>query len=226
MNDYEPNNTYPQVPGNDYDAYPLEDGPVTHTRTRNLRIALFGVILTTIPFYLIGVVLLVLQAATPGQDNNANLAETTTVTSTPIGGELTATNTLRPTQTRDASPTPRGNVGPTPGQFVPPPAATNTLIPTVFVPPTDTPAPTLTPIPDDDDDDGEQPTAEPTLAPATRTPTPTLTDTPIPAPTDTPIPVPTEEPPAEEPPAEEPPADTTASETTENPQTESEGTNE
>jgi hypothetical protein len=153
---------------NNYDPNTYDDEPEVNPRIRNLRFALVGVIVVTVPFYLVGIVILVLA----GNNNNGRGTEPTEViiTPSPIGGELTETPTLRPTGTLSSSPTARSDIGPTPFQFVPP---TRTPPPTdeIIIIPTDTPFPSLTPLP------------QATQAPPTNTPLPTIappTDTLLP----------------------------------------------
>lgn len=158
---------------------------------RNLRIALFVIILATLPFYCFGIVLLMNPAAR-------------SVTATP---EPINTQVIVPTNTVPGFPTalPQQNsstLAPTPGQFIPP-TVVRFITPTFFIPtaqpttfvfPTLTPAPSLTPFPSD--------TPFPSITPfptSTPYPTltntfivlPTLTDTIIPQPTDTETPTPT-----------------------------------
>ncbi|RMG90239.1 MAG: hypothetical protein D6712_00195 [Chloroflexi bacterium] len=114
-------------------------------RRRNLRLVLLFITLATIPFYVIGVGLLLFAP-----DPNAPQALATfTPTATVIRNEQTpATVTPFPTFTPFATFTPLSPLQPTPFQFVPP-TRVPTAIPT-FTPlpiPTSTPAPTLTPIP-------------------------------------------------------------------------------
>jgi type VI secretion system secreted protein VgrG len=168
---------------------PPQDPPPTPPHNRTLRYVLIGVIVVTIPFYLLGAVLLVTNALNPRDDAPA-AGESQTPRPSPIGGELTATATLRPSQTIQASATSAGRLNPTPFQFVPP-RATNTLVPTLIIA-TSTNAPSLTPLPTNTPLPAS--TAVPTLAPATNTPVPIPTDTPIPPPSETPIPLPTETP--------------------------------
>jgi type VI secretion system secreted protein VgrG len=158
-------------------------------RRRNIRIILFIIILATLPFYCAGFLLW----GTAPRQNARNLP---TATFTPIGREVTATSTRRPTSTPPfVTRTSISPLGPTPFQFIPPTRIPPTA--TIFLPPTSTLAPTLTPYPTD--------TPLPTNTqppPPTSTPLPLPTDTPIP--TDTPVPTNTEAPPPTEPPTPEP----------------------
>lgn len=166
-------------------------------RRRIIRVILFFIILSTMPFYCAGFLLW-------GTSRPAGAAARATLaTNTPIGGDLTPTRlpslTPLPLTVTVASP-----LQPTPLQFNPirPPgggggiAPTQPFVqPTVFIP-SSTPAPTLTPFP----------TNPP---PATFTPLPTdpplPTNTPEPLPTDPPLPTETPEPLPPDPPVEPPP---------------------
>jgi hypothetical protein len=109
-------------------------------RRRNIRIILFVIILGTLPFYCAG---FLLWGTAPRQSSSQGI---NTATFTPIGRDVTPSRTLPPTSTSIfASATPRSGLQPTPLQFIPPPRPTATL--TVFIPPVDTLAPTLTPYP-------------------------------------------------------------------------------
>jgi hypothetical protein len=138
---------------------------------RNLRIALAVIIVATLPFYCVGLLLLI----------NAP-ARGVTPSTQPV-----STQALQPTNTvpgfPSVTPLPQQSnptLQATPGQFFPTVRFITatftfpTVRPTDFVFPTMTVAPSLTPFP-------------------SSTPYPTLTDTPIPVPTltDTPIPLPT-----------------------------------
>ncbi len=139
---------------------------------RNLRVALFVIILATLPFYCLGFILWGAAPAVP-----AALRETATPTLPP--STHLPTNTPSPTSEvllPFITATSISPLQPTPLQFLPPGSSFNPL-PTVFIPPTATPviviptatpAPTLTPIPSE-------------------TPEPLMTATTIPFfPTDTP----------------------------------------
>jgi hypothetical protein len=171
-------------------------------RRRRLRIILFGIILTTLPFYCLGFALLLPGALQQGL--SPQNTRTPTPTLTPIGLDVTITSTLQPTIAPIVSNTPIDPLQPTPFQFIPPtrvpPTLTFTPIFIVTIP-TSTPAPSLTLVP-------QQPTNTPVPAPS-NTPVPAPTDTPVPVPTDTPVPLPTDTPLA--PPTETPlppPSDT------------------
>jgi hypothetical protein len=158
-------------------------------RRRIVRIALFLVILGTMPFYCAGF-LLWGTAGPVGVNSRATLA-----TNTPIGSNITPSVTRQPTQIFSITVTLPSQLQPTPLQFNPglgsgsgsgstgggavlPPV----IPPTVFIP-TSTLAPTLTPFP----------TNPP---PPTVTPTPLPTDPPLPTnPPPTDAPPPTDEPP-------------------------------
>lgn len=166
------------------------DIEIIERRRTFIRVGLFFVIIGTMPFYLLG---FILWGTTP--DKRAPQAVPTSQ-ATPIRN--TETNTPFPTNTFAALPT-LLPLGPTPGQFIPPPVIvrTNTPIPPVFIPtstlaPTITPFPTNTPLPTNTDV-----ITIPTFTPIpTSTPFPTATDTLFPTatpeillpPTDTPSP--------------------------------------
>jgi hypothetical protein len=136
-----------------------------------VRTVLFLIILGTLPFYLLGALLL---ANAPGEEDPNSGEPIVTVippSNTPIGSDPTEEE-LRPTWTPRPSNTPRRQ-DPTPPQFQPQPTRFLTATP-VFVLPSSTPAPTLTPFP---------------------TITPLPTDTPLPPPpTFTPLPPPSDTP--------------------------------
>jgi hypothetical protein len=155
-------------------------------RRRNLRIALFGIILATLPFYCVGIFLWIRAPQNPNA-RATELARTQgPVAATFTVGPLATTPSVRATNTPFGQlSTPLPPLINTPGQFLPP-AVTRVLsptpifvfptaiTPTAFIFPTASPAPTLT------------------LAP-TETPFPTATlevPTPLPFPTETPIPPP------------------------------------
>lgn len=153
------------------------DIEIVERRRTFIRVGLFFVIIGTMPFYLLG---FILWGTTPDPQAETRIP-TQTPQTTPIGNPTTTTPrptlTLLPVST--LSP-----LGPTPGQFIPPPIIrTNTPLPPVFIP-TSTIAPTLTPFP----------TATPfptnTNVPVipTFTPIPPASDTPLPPPSDTPPP--------------------------------------
>jgi type VI secretion system secreted protein VgrG len=111
-------------------------------------VALFVIILATLPFYCLGFVLwgaapaapaAVPDTATPTLPPNTALPTNTPSPTTELLTFITATS-ISPLQ-------------PTPRQFFPPGGAVNPLPPTAFIPPTQvvvptsTPAPTLTPLP-------------------------------------------------------------------------------
>ncbi len=143
-------------------------------RRRNIRIILFIIIGATLPFYCAGFLLW-------GTAPRASTRDLATATFTPIGGNLTATNTRPPTNTPlFRTSTPGSPLGPTPLQFIPPTRIPATAT-SVFIP-TSTLAPTLTPYPTD-------------IPQPTNTPVPAPTNTPIPLPSDTPVPTNTDAPP-------------------------------
>lgn len=158
------------------------DIEIIERRRTFIRVGLFFVIIGTMPFYLLG---FILWGTTP--DKRAPQVAPTSQT-TPIRNTETntpfPTNTLLPLST--LSP-----LGPTPGQFNPPPVIirTNTPIPPVFIP-TSTFAPTITPLPTDT----PLPTNTEVITIPTFTPVPTDTPPPTPTPdillppTDTPTP--------------------------------------
>jgi len=119
------------------------------TRRTILRSMLFFIILGTLPFYLLGFIVL-----GSGGSSNAEtaLTEEPTVTLTPLGADITETPTNTPTPTRDATSTQISPLQPTPLQFVPPTRIPPTATPIPIIIPTDTPAPTLTPNVDSDGD--------------------------------------------------------------------------
>ncbi len=138
---------------------------------RNLRVALFVIIVATLPFYCFGIILLTNPASRSAI--NAPLATNT---------RAAEANTARPFAS--VTPLPRQDnlptLVPTPDQFFPtivrfitPTFVFPTFEPTAFIFPTDTIAPSLTQFP-------------------SITPFPTVTNTTIPLPTDTAIPLPTE----------------------------------
>ena len=145
---------------------------------RNLRIALFAIILLTLPFYCIGFVLWSVAPQTPGAAI-ATRAPSATPQTREASPTVEATLTLPPFVT----PTGLSPLLPTPIQFntpsggggiVNPGFPPTNVPPTVFVPPPSI-APTLTFVP----------------PPPTNTPLPPPTSTPIPPPSNTPIPPPT-----------------------------------
>lgn len=165
---------------------------------RNLRIALFAIILLTLPFYCIGFVLWSVAPQSPG----AALATRTPTLTPPV---LDPTNTSEATVTLPPFVTPTGvsPLLPTPIQFntpgggggIPNPIFPPTATQPIFIP-SSTPAPTLTFVP-------PPPTNTP-IPPPTSTPLPTNTPVPqptvevptsttIPFPTDTETPTPTDE---------------------------------
>lgn len=159
-------------------------------RRRTVRVILFLIIVGTLPFYCAGF-LLWGTARQPGSGQN-----TSPVTFTPLGAQLTATNTGFPTITPIfGTLTSISPLLPTPLQFIPPiggggqgnnpiPTATSFGQPVI---PTATLAPTLTPFPTN--------APQPTLVPPSNTPLPLPTDTPLPPlPTDTPLPPPSDTP--------------------------------
>lgn len=159
-------------------------------RRRNIRIILFVIILTTLPFYCAGALLwgtAPRRAATP----------TDILPSfTPIGADLTQTSTPTLTSTPlFVTLTQLSPLQPTPGQFfVPTRSITFTPFPTLFIP-TSTLAPSLTPFPSTTPFPTNTPLPQPTNTPLpqpTDTPLPLPTDTPVPLPTDTPVPLPTD----------------------------------
>lgn len=167
---------------------PYDLNPQRGSRRQTLlRTIFFLIILGTLPFYLLG---FILWGTAPDRSAQTVL-RTPTPTHTPIGGEaITATDppatwTPRPTFTP-------GGLGPTPGQFIPPPVVpTRFLSPTPMFIPTSTDAPTLTPFPTNTP--VPLPTSTP-LPPPTNTPLPPPTNTPAPLPTNTPVPLPTNTP--------------------------------
>lgn len=160
---------------------------------RNLRIALFAIILLTLPLYCIGFVLWSVAPQTPGAGIVTRTPSSTPETREPsptAGATLTPPPFVTPTGLSPLLPTPIQFFTPTgvitnpifpptslpPTVFIPPPTVAPTL---TFVPPppTSTPLPTSTPIP---------PTSVP---PTVELPTSTT----IPFPTDTETPTPTDE---------------------------------
>ncbi len=135
------------------------DIEIIERRRTFIRVGLFFVIIGTMPFYLLG---FILWGTTP--DKNAPRTAPTSE-STPIRN--TETNTPLPSNTFVTLPT-TSPLGPTPGQFVPPPVIIRTNTPPPVFIPTSTLAPTITPFP-------------------TNTPLPTNTEF-IPIPTFTPVP--------------------------------------
>ncbi|MCA9914335.1 MAG: thrombospondin type 3 repeat-containing protein, partial [Anaerolineae bacterium] len=119
------------------------------TRRTILRSMLFFIILGTLPFYLLGFIVL----GSSRGEAETTLTEQPTVTLTPLGADLTATETPTLTPTSNATATQINPLQPTPIQFVPPTRvpATITPLPTAVIP-TDTPAPSLTPNVDRDGD--------------------------------------------------------------------------
>ncbi|MGQ9887345.1 MAG: hypothetical protein ACUVSX_02530 [Aggregatilineales bacterium] len=158
--------------------------PPTNTGRRNLRIALFLVILATLPFYCVGFLLIGLprERATP----------TLTATSTLPPAERTATPTLQPTNIPLATFTPISPLLPTPGQFNPGgvvqpppvlvPSPTPFFVPTATIPfiPPPTAAPTLTPFPTSTPLPQPTATTVPFFPTDTETPTATAVDSPPP----------------------------------------------
>jgi hypothetical protein len=159
----------------------------TANRQRNIRVILFVIILMTTPFYCIGFFLW--GTARP---RAASTTPTAAITSTPIGGDVTAT-VGQPTITPLLlTPSLLSPLLPTPYQYVPiprqptayiPPTATPYLVPII---PVDTLAPTLTLIPSS----APLPTLTPQPSftpPPMFTPAPSNTPQSAP-PTDTPLP--------------------------------------
>lgn len=175
-------------------------GPLRSPRSNRtmLRIVLFGIILATLPCYILGIGLWLFA---PAQGNGTRATNTPELeaTWTPLGGDVIFTQTPQPSLTPLLTFTPISPLLPTPPQFIPPvlPTAFPTAVPTAFIFPTDTLAPSLTPPPTN------PPAASPTPLPpivASNTPVP---PTPIPPPSDTPLPPPSDTPvPAEPPPGE------------------------
>ncbi|MDX2079104.1 MAG: hypothetical protein SFZ02_21925 [bacterium] len=155
------------------------DIEVVARRRTFIRVGLFLVIVGTMPLYLIG---FVLWGTSP--DPKAPTQLTQAPLTTPLGNN-TATSTTRATLTLLPVST-LSPLGPTPGQFIPPPilVRTNTpppvFIPTSTTAPTLTPFPTVTPFPTNTD--------LPVIP--TFTPIPPASDTPLPPPSDTPPPPP------------------------------------
>jgi len=174
-------------------------------RRRIVRIILFFIILSTMPFYCAGF-LLWGTAGNVGADERSAIS-----TSTPIGNGLSTATRLPTLTPLPLTVTVVSPLQPTPLQFIPINPGSGGggggviiptqpfIVPTIFIP-TATLAPTLTPFP----------TNPP---PATLTPLPTdpplPTNTPEPLPTDPPAPTNTPEPLPTDPVVEEPPpADT------------------
>jgi hypothetical protein len=151
---------------------------------RNLRIALFVIILATLPFYCIG---FILWSVAP--QNPASQGATGTPTLPPVSHTATDTPTITLTPQAFVTATGISPLQPTPLQFLPPggvlppPVLPPTSTPPPIFIPSSTPAPSLTPIPQATN----TPVPQPTI-------TPLPTDTPIPQPTDTPIPQPSDTP--------------------------------
>ncbi len=153
------------------------DIEIIERRRTFIRVGLFFVIIGTMPFYLLG---FILWGTTPDPRAESQIT-TQPPQNTPIGNPTTTTPrptlTLLPVST--LSP-----LGPTPGQFIPPPVIVRTNTPPPVFIPTSTTAPTLTAFP----------TATPfptnTNIPVipTFTPIPPASDTPLPPPSDTPAP--------------------------------------
>jgi hypothetical protein len=163
---------------------------------RNLRIALFAIILLTLPFYCIGFVLWSVAPQTPGAGIPTRAPSSTPQTREPsptAGVTDTLPPFVTPTGVSPLLPTPiqfntpadgGGIVNPIfptsepPTVFIPPPTVAPTL---TFVPPPPTntppPPPTITPIP-------PSPIPPPTIEVATSTTIPFPTDTETPTPTD------------------------------------------
>lgn len=133
---------------------------------RTVYSILIGVILLTIPCYVIGIAALLI--AQPGQADRS----TTTPTATLLAPLLQTFTPLPPTPTFGEIPT----------QFVPP---------TVTPRPSDTPTPPPTATPEPPPTYTPSPSPTVTLPPTvTDTPTPEPTETPTEAPTETPTPIP------------------------------------
>ena len=165
-------------------------------RKRIMRIVLFLIILSTLPFYCAGFLLW----GTAGGASRGT--PTPFLTNTPLGGEVIPTSlpTVTPfsltiTVLAPLQPTPLqffsgggssgGNGGVVPTAYIQP---------TVYIPPP-TQAPTLTPFPTNPPPPSSTPVPLPTEPPLpTNTPVPLPTD----APTDTPIPLPTDAPTTQE----------------------------
>ncbi|XWX03110.1 thrombospondin type 3 repeat-containing protein [Aggregatilineales bacterium SYSU G02658] len=118
-----------------------------------LRGVLLLIILGTMPFYVLGIGI---WATAPDRSAQQRFTQTATAqggsssvspTWTPLGMNR-ATSTPLGFPTAFATFTPLSPLLPTPGQFLP----IRTPVPTLFIPPSDTPAPTLTPILDRDGD--------------------------------------------------------------------------
>ena len=144
---------------------------------RNLRIALFAIILLTLPFYCIGFVLWSVAPQTPGAAIATRAPSATPQTREPsptAGATLTLPPFVTPTGLSPLLPTPIQFNTPTGGGGITPVFPPTSLPPTVFIPPP-TIAPTLTFVP----------------PPPTSTPIPPPSSTPIPPPSNTPVPPPT-----------------------------------
>lgn len=117
-----------------------------------LRGVLFLIILGTLPFYVIGFIVLASNNATRADDENIN----TPTTETPLGADVTLSPTVTVSPTRNLTATLPSDLRPTPPNFIPPtrlPFSTATFPPVII--PTDTPAPTLTAVVNvDKDGDG------------------------------------------------------------------------
>ncbi|MCL4252412.1 MAG: hypothetical protein KJ043_01370 [Anaerolineae bacterium] len=151
------------------------DIEIIERRRTFIRVGLFFVIIGTMPFYLLG---FILWGTTP--DRNAPQAAPTSE-STAIRN--TETNTPLPSNTFITLPT-TSPLGPTPGQFNPPPVIIRTNTPPPVFIPTSTFAPTITPFPTNT----PLPTNTQVITIPTFTPEPTATDVILLPPTDTPPP--------------------------------------
>lgn len=151
------------------------DIEIIERRRTFIRVGLFFVIIGTMPFYLLG---FILWGTTP--DRNAPQAAPTSE-NTPIRN--TETNTPLPSNTFITLPT-TSPLGPTPGQFNPPPVIIRTNTPPPVFIPTSTFAPTITPFPTNT----PLPTNTQVITIPTFTPEPTATDVILLPPTDTPPP--------------------------------------
>jgi hypothetical protein len=164
---------------------------------RNLRIALFAIILLTLPFYCIGFVLWSVAPQSPGA---ALATRTPTLTLTPSTLEPSDTPGVTLTLPPFVTPTGVSPLLPTPIQFNTPGLLTpilppTSLPPTVFIPPP-TIAPTLTFVPPPPTNTPVPPTITPIPPTNTSAPPPTVelpTSTTLPFPTETETPTPTDE---------------------------------
>jgi hypothetical protein len=114
-----------------------------------LRGVLFLIILGTLPFYVIGFIVLGSNGSNP--DNGEDIS--TATTEAPLGADRTRTATMTASPTRNVTATLPSNLQPTPPIFIPPTRIiVNTSTPLPVIIPTDTIAPTFTTVVDTDGD--------------------------------------------------------------------------